>query len=134
MRRLVWAFAGRTYHIVGYLMSWLNLVIHHVSADLARKINFSRPMVVLRQWLFCSLMLFVYYCHIVCGWGIRSLFCFAELCVLSQFCYHLAGEELVSLLLINVFLMACACWSIIFIFFKYFDSNVIINIYTEPML
>ena len=26
MRRLVWAFAGRTYHIVGNLMPWLNYI------------------------------------------------------------------------------------------------------------
>ena len=30
MRRLVWDFAGRTYHIVGNFMSWLNYIMDHL--------------------------------------------------------------------------------------------------------
>ena len=34
MRRLVWAFAGRTYHIVGNLMSWLKSCLCNSISDI----------------------------------------------------------------------------------------------------
>ena len=34
MRRLVWAFAGRTYHIVGNLMSWLKSCLWNSISDI----------------------------------------------------------------------------------------------------
>ena len=36
MRRLIWDFAGRTYHIVGNLMSWLNHDLNQYSKLLGR--------------------------------------------------------------------------------------------------
>ena len=36
MRRLVWAFAGRTYHIVGNLMQWQDFEpVHEISNNVA---------------------------------------------------------------------------------------------------
>ena len=55
MRRLVWGFAGCTYHIVGNLMSWLDhylehfhrLYMSHIQAQI--RLHFLRP--ISTQWL-----------------------------------------------------------------------------------
>ena len=39
LRRLIWGFAGRTYHIVGNLMSWLNLWWYYLHTLIVDRIN-----------------------------------------------------------------------------------------------
>ena len=83
MRRLIWGFAGRTYHIVGNLMHWLS-VIFSCCCQLPINRAFLIGSFIYCLWFISEIMLYFFTYHFYLNWAMGSWWAFEILCCPSS--------------------------------------------------